>query len=82
MVLKESFSDGSQEWFCPRCGRQIILHWPPHYQQTLLKEGDIQAIHSGATGSQGNGSAQAPFVPDDQYLEPFKRWMDKRDKKS
>jgi hypothetical protein len=38
--------DGVEEWFCPSCGRHMLLRLEPSLEQTLLAEGDPQASHS------------------------------------
>lgn len=67
MVLAAEFSDGSQEWLCPTCGRRFIIQWPPNYKRTILEEGDPQAIHSGGTNGLSMGEAAAE--PSDALLE-------------
>ncbi len=49
MVVKKTYSTGVQEWYCPTCGRHIILQWPPNYKRIVLDEGNTAVFHTGGT---------------------------------
>lgn len=50
MQLETIHSSGTEEWYCPTCGRRFLLDWPPHYQRIILDVGDDAAAHSGGKG--------------------------------
>jgi len=50
MELIATHPSGAEEWFCPTCGRRVLMRWPPAYEKVLLEAGDEAAIHSGAKG--------------------------------
>lgn len=50
MQLEKIYPSGAEEWFCPVCGRRVIMRWPPVYQQIVLEAGDESAVHSGSKG--------------------------------
>lgn len=49
MILETTHSSGSEEWFCPVCGRRFIVNWQP-YKRVILEEGNYTASHSGNRG--------------------------------
>lgn len=57
MVVEQTYSNGSQEWYCPTCGRRFIMQWPPNYKRIILEAGDTQATHSGGMGGLIMGKA-------------------------
>src|SRR5689334_20094557 len=50
MVLETTHSSGAEEWYCPTCGRRLLLRWPPAYEKIVLVPGDEYAAHSGSKG--------------------------------
>lgn len=50
MMLQSTDRAGVEKWYCPTCGRTILLSWPPHYSLTVIAAGDEMAIHSGGKG--------------------------------
>lgn len=58
MVLEKTHLSGTDEWYCPTCGRRFLLSWPPEYQKTILDIGDELAIHSGGKGGLSMGPPQ------------------------
>ena len=50
MVLSTTHPSGSEEWYCPTCGRRFLLRWPPTYEKIILEPGDEHAAHSGSKG--------------------------------
>lgn len=90
MVLEETQANGEENWYCPTCGRRMIITWDP-WKKVVIEQGDLEADHSGSKGglkmgpmqiSQGNqvidSSAVGPAV-DDPYLAPWQRWLDNVD---
>jgi len=58
MILVYTHPDGSDELYCPTCGRRILVKWPPNYHKTVLAAGDEYAIHSGNVGGLEIGIAR------------------------
>jgi hypothetical protein len=55
MILAARRESGTEEWFCPTCGRRFLMRWPPAYKKEILDPGDEQVLHVGSTGEQGVG---------------------------
>jgi hypothetical protein len=74
MVLSSRAEPGAEqaeEWNCPRCGRRLLLRWPPHPEKLVLEQGDVTAIHIGGKGGVRAGGVTAARVPpaaDRQWL--------------
>ena len=58
MVLEMSHPTGMQGWYCPICGRRILLLVPPNNEMVIVDAGDPYASHSGSTGGLRIGSVQ------------------------
>ncbi len=71
MILVHESEDASQEWFCPECGRHLLISWPPNYKRVVLEPGDEEAIHSGATGGVEMGPVESGNVDE----EGFAPWL-------
>jgi len=82
--------EGTEEWYCPTCGRRMTITWQP-WQRIILEPGDVYAAHSGSKGglqvgpsqirqenADGPLSAKEPFA-EDPYLAPWQRWLNKID---
>lgn len=86
MIVEKTHSSGADEWFCPTCGRRLILQWPPNYKKIVLVEGNENATHSGGKGGLSIGAPQtltqeqvsAEDMPDvyDPNLAPWEQWME------
>ena len=50
---------GTEEWYCPTCGRRFLIQWTPNYEKVILEAGDEYAIH---TGGKGGLQMQSPQV--------------------
>lgn len=71
MVLSGRAETGAEEWSCPRCGRRMLLRWPPHLEKLVLEQGDTSAIHVGGKGGVRAGGitvAPAPAGADWRWL--------------
>ena len=71
MVLSSSLASGAEEWACPRCGRRLVLRWPPRSEKLVLDHGDVTALHVGGKGGVRAGgltAAVAPSGADQQWL--------------
>jgi hypothetical protein len=72
MLLQEMRPDGTELWYCPACGRSILLRWPPDYEKITLSEGDMTVGHSGGKGGLEMGMVQV--VPGDGS-DPGASWL-------
>jgi hypothetical protein len=68
MELERTYSSGAEEWYCPTCGRRMIMQWPPKYKKIVLEPGDEQAAHSGGKGGLQMGATQ--IAPAEDSLAP------------
>jgi hypothetical protein len=50
----ERWATGGEEWWCPACGRRLLLCWPPGYAKLVLESGDERAAHTGAVAVAGD----------------------------
>ncbi len=50
MILEESHPSGADEWYCPTCGRRLLMNYGPEFKKTVLEAGDEYAVHSGGKG--------------------------------
>ncbi len=89
MILEETNSTGEENWYCPTCGRRMIITWNP-WKKVVIEQGDLYAAHSGGKGgfklgvqiSQGDqtlGPLETKADADDPYLAPWQRWLDSID---
>ncbi|HLO15134.1 MAG TPA: hypothetical protein VK206_09915 [Anaerolineales bacterium] len=58
MVLEMTHASGMQGWYCPTCGRRILLQVPPNNDLVIIEVGDQYASHSGSTGGLRIGAVQ------------------------
>jgi DNA-directed RNA polymerase subunit RPC12/RpoP len=75
MELTGSSESGTEEWFCPRCSRRLLLRWRPAFEKLVLDRGDERVRHAGTKGAVGFGAvevrpADLPALPDGQA-----RWL-------
>jgi hypothetical protein len=84
MILEKTHSSGVDEWYCPTCGRRLLMDYGPKFKKTVLEAGDEYAVHSGGKGGLRIGSMQALPVDDsstqeevdDTRLAPWEAWLD------
>ncbi|WP_067499579.1 hypothetical protein [Actinoplanes sp. TFC3] len=60
MVVKTCRDTGTEEW-CPRCGRRLLLRWPPRYERVVLHPGDDQVVHVGGRAEAASLTAITEF---------------------
>ena len=53
MILEKSRTSGEEEWYCPECGRRMIVNWTPKFKRVVVEPGDEYALHSGSKSSLG-----------------------------
>ncbi len=90
MVLEETKSTGEENWYCPTCGRRMIITWDP-WNKVVLEQGDFYAFHNASKGGMSLKSTQirpaneedtsstTETSIEDPYLAPWKRWLEKLD---
>ena len=79
MQLISTDSTGLERWYCPVCGREFDLSWPPNYYRVILREGDNTVVHAAGLHAPGLAiGAQVTVTDSDPRLEPFERWMEGR----
>jgi len=64
MELEHTYPSGAEEWYCPTCGRRMIMQWPPKYKKIVLEAGDEYATHAGGKGGIQIGGVQAAAADD------------------
>lgn len=85
MVLEMTHASGMQGWFCPTCGRRILLHVPPNSALVIVEPGDQYASHSGSTGGLRVATVQVaqqeqelPEIPEES-LRPWIKALENLD---
>ena len=71
MVLAERLPSGAEEWWCPSCGRSLVMRWPPCYEKVVLSEGDPSAVHVGGAP----GKPEPGVEPVVEAVEPGQKWL-------
>ena len=89
MILEKTYPTGADEWYCPSCGRRMLINWEPEFKRTLLEVGEDAAIHSASKGGLQMGSLQIdstdiPVTENDPELyekdprmAPWLAWLEK-----
>lgn len=85
MVLELTHASGMQGWYCPTCGRRILLLVPPNSEMVIVEPGDQYASHNGSTGGlwigavQVRGRDQELKEVSEESLRPWIEALDKMD---
>ncbi len=84
MLHEGKLETGEDQFYCPTCGRRLLLQWPPNYKKTVLEPGDEYAMHSAGKGGLQMGSAHITQEPelsadDDRRLSQWTAWLDNLD---
>ena len=76
MALEQTYPSGADEWYCPICGRRVVLRMP-QYKKMILEEGDEEAQHEmiKLPPPDFDWSAAAEQA---RLEEPFKKWLDEQ----
>jgi DNA-directed RNA polymerase subunit RPC12/RpoP len=72
MNFEKKHPSGADEWFCPTCGRRMLINWKPKFRRTILAEGEPDITHVGfRINIPVVGNLTLPFVegPSYEYLE-------------
>ena len=81
--------EGAEEWFCPICGRHLLVSWTPRFKRIVLVEGDSSVPHSGLKGNvltlnREDVATEESLSPErlgEQIeaarLQPWLEWMEK-----
>ena len=78
MVLEMTHHSGMQVWYCPTCGRRILLRVPPNNEMVIVEPGDQYVSHSGSTGGLRIGPVQVAERDqefDDVSAESLRPWI-------
>jgi hypothetical protein len=84
MLLAAVHPSGVEEWYCPACGRRLLMQWPPAYKKMVLEYGDETAIHTGGNG--GLNVLTSAGIPEEEVslsleereaLSPWIEWMER-----
>jgi hypothetical protein len=88
MVLEKTHPSGADEWYCPICGRRLLMAYEPKFKKAVLEAGDEFAVHSGVISARQISSMQDSPVNnkrsadysiisiDDPSLAPWVTWLD------
>jgi hypothetical protein len=86
MILEKTRPSGQDEWYCPTCGRRMLVDYGPRLKKVILEAGDEYAIHSGGKGGVQMGmitTTQVDSTPTpndtqtgDAYLAPWAAWLE------
>ena len=80
MILKKTHSSGKEEWYCPACGRRMLINWHPQFKKTILEAGDNYAMHSATKGLMPMGPLfPSAGIRDDVSDENIGLWQDTLD---
>ena len=91
MVLEKTHVSGEEEWYCPSCGRRMLINWEPEFKRTILEAGDNYAGHTGGKGGlqmqplkpmaadPRSSRQESKPVDDDPRLLPWSAWLNKVD---
>ena len=77
MTLENIYPTGNEEWFCPTCGRRVLLKYLPRLDILVLNEGDTNALHNGSQG--GLQILSTTLEPADQNVDDGDQFPDDTD---
>jgi hypothetical protein len=83
MVLEKTYPSGADEWFCPTCGRRLLMVYGPTFQKTILEAGDEYVVHSGGKGGVSMHASQILSNEElkseqDPHLSVWAEWLEER----
>ena len=75
MILEMTHASGMQGWYCPTCGRRILLYVPPNNDMVIVETGDPYANHSGSMGGLRINAVQAKERDEEVSEERLRPWI-------
>lgn len=78
MNLIDTFSDESELWACPECGRKFVLDWNSNKPIDVIERGDGEATHVGGKSGIIMDATIAKQSQDGEYLGPddeYDQWL-------
>jgi hypothetical protein len=75
MILEMTHPSGMQGWYCPTCGRRILLRVPPNNEMVIVETGDTYANHSGSMGGLRVGDVQVKERDEEVSEESLRPWL-------
>ena len=90
-MIRTGAGEGTEEWYCPNCGRRLLLNWVPQFEKVVLEAGDQYAIHTGDLDNAPTTPAdtmpsddiafqdQVDLSMEDARLLPWMKWLDEVD---
>ncbi len=71
--------EGIEEWYCPTCGRRLLVTWMPQIEKTILDAGDPNAAHSGTLDHMPDHPTtleDPTTIIDSVWLIPWTNWLE------
>jgi hypothetical protein len=82
MVCEKTHSSGAEEWYCPTCGRRMLLNCPGP-GLVILDLGNVHVWHKGRKNGLPIEPVQATQVEEDEIseesLRPWLKALDEMD---
>jgi len=87
MIWQKIYPSGIEEWFCPTCGRCLLVTRKPKFMEIIREPGDEYAFHIGGKDSLSGGplevistedidsQAAADGFEEEKWLAPWLGWM-------
>ncbi|GAA5056010.1 hypothetical protein HNP84_006335 [Thermocatellispora tengchongensis] len=66
MIMVDAAATGGEEWYCPECGRRLIIRWEPQFAKVVLEPGNDLLAHFG-----GKGGVRKAATPKRQEPSPL-----------
>ena len=84
LILEITRETGEEEWYCPECGRRLLVQWLPDYKKTVIEVGDEYAMHNASKGGLQMGPPriiQEPLLSseDEDRLVQWEDWLNDLD---
>ena len=91
MLLETTHPSGEEEWYCPACGRRMMVNWTPKFKRRVLEAGDENVSHSGSKGGMHMGKMnvkldaknvaqkEPEMLIEDERLAPWITWLNETD---
>jgi hypothetical protein len=88
-LIKEH--EGVEEWFCPDCGRHMLVNWSPKFKRVIIEIGDQSVGHNGfksdvqpedmmvTSADEIHPQKEMEKPINESRLTPWAIWMDKTD---